>query len=283
MTKIKIAAPAKINLFLDVTGRLENGYHTIDTVMQSVSLCDYITITLTGTSGNAISLVCTENALPLDENNLAHRAADAFFKRADNIDRQNLEIVIEKHIPIAAGLAGGSTDAAGVLIALNLLYGERFSCEELCDIALPLGADIPFCVRGGTVRCGGIGEIFTSCRPMPGLFIVIAIGDDAVNTAWAYSQLDADAERLPHKNTVHAALESGDIDALCAGLYNVFENVVSSHEPLKKLMRESGAAGTLMSGSGPSVFGLFYDPLSAHTAYEALTENGYRAFLAKPC
>lgn len=263
---VELLAHAKINLFLDITGRLENGYHLIRSIMQSISLADRIRVTRCDCG---IHLTCRGSDLPCDERNLAYRTAEHFL-RAAGING-GAEIEVEKHIPVSAGLAGGSTDAAAVLRAMNVLYGSPFSMEELTALGKKIGADVPFCLSGGTMEVSGIGEILTPLSDLPDMAIVVAKCGEGVSTPQAYGALDrryANFAGIRREGT--AAV--GMYEALCEGirgrnvtkithcLYNVFEDVVLlEHEDasaLKRFFLEKGATA-LMSGSGPSVFGVF--------------------------
>mgnify|MGYP002572009307 CR=1 FL=1 len=189
--KITLPAPAKINLYLDVLGKRPDGYHNIKSVMQTVDLCDEITVEmLTPTPGlQSIQISCSEAALPCDARNLAHRAAVAFFNGC-NIYDFTCRIDIQKNIPMAAGLAGGSTDAAAVLRGLNALSGHPLDTDALCSLGAAIGADVPFCIRGGTLYTEQIGDVMVPCYPMPVAYIVIALGGRGVSTPTAYRMLD---------------------------------------------------------------------------------------------
>lgn len=253
---ITLKAKAKINLFLEITGRLDNGYHTISTVMQEIDLYDKITVTETATKG--ISLTSDCDTMPLDERNIAYKCADIFFKTT-NIENKGISIHIEKKIPMEAGLAGGSTDGAATLKALNEMYGYPLSTQELCRVGAKVGADIPFCILGGTVLCEGIGDIMTPIFPLPDCHILIAKGKDGVSTKWAYEQFDLMENREIKDNPMTELLKIGDINGICKGMYNCFEILVPSVSEIKDIMNEYGALGSMMSGSGTAVFGIFDD------------------------
>ena len=250
----RLEAKAKINLFLEITGRLPNGYHTISTVMQEISLCDYVT--LTKTENQNITITSDSDTMPLDQRNIAYKCAAAFFEKA-GIVNQGISIHIEKNIPMEAGLAGGSTDGAAVLKGLNEMFGHPFTVEELCSIGAKIGADIPFCILGGTVLCEGIGEIMTPIAPLPPCYILIAKGKEGVSTKWAYEQFDIMEDREIRDNPMPDLLKKGDINEICKGVYNCFELLVPSVEEIKDIMNHCGALGSMMSGSGTAVFGIF--------------------------
>lgn len=289
MKKEIIKAYAKINLHLDVIGKAENGYHEVATVMQTVSLCDEVEILLND-SGNH-SIICNSPSVPTDRKNLAWRAADLFFERAGLC--YGAEIKIKKNIPVAAGLAGGSTDAAAVFVGLNRLCGYPLSDEELLALGARLGADVPFCISGGTKFADHYGELLHDFPKMPECFIVVGCGNEGVSTPWAYSTLDEKyCDFVKGKYTsrdispLDLALRSGDVTKMCHCLYNIFEGAIEPHRPqvsrIKEVMRECGAIGAMMSGSGPSVFGVFNDEISATKAVKQLCAEGVDSFLSTP-
>ena len=278
---IKVNAYAKINLFLDIEGRREDGFHDILSVMQSVSLCDTVTVEKTADG------IKVENRIGIDtEKDLAYRAAHLFFEES-GIDG-GVKISIDKRIPMGAGLGGGSADAAAVLKALNELYGKPFSAEVLADLGLKLGSDVPFCVLGGTRIARGRGEKMTVIAPMPDCPMVIAIGDDHVSTPAQFAELDRRFDNFvlyePNRECVdgiNEAFNAGSAD-VSEHLYNIFEITGRFSPEIKEIMTACGACGTLMSGSGSSVFGIFSDDADAVTARDRLTEKGYRAFVCRP-
>ena len=276
---------AKLNLCLDAVGRRPDGYHELVSVMQTVSLCDKVTVTRT--AGRNVTL-STNGDLPTDGRNLAVRAAGAYFEAAGT--SFGADIVLEKTIPVQAGLGGGSADAAAVLRALNALDNGRFTIEQLCAVGARVGADVPFCVAGGTRLCRGIGERMTpiECRLSP--HVVVAVSGEGISTPRAFADLDArypdltrpaaEAEaRLP---AMIAALREGDLVALAASMYNRFEEVIEPLRPavsaLKKVLLAHDALAARMSGSGPAVFGLFETEQSANACAAALCAAGAQAF-----
>lgn len=270
-------AYAKINLTLDVTGKRADGYHEIRTVMQSVSLCDTISVE----RAEEITVSANKKAIPADKSNLAYIACEKFFEAAGI--RGGANVYIKKHIPVAAGLAGGSTDAAAVLRALNRLYKTGFSTEELCEIGASFGADIPYCVRGGTALCEGIGEVITVLPKLPRLNIVISIGGEGMSTPVMYAEIDK-RQSLPNIDTdgMVRAIQAQNISGIVAQLGNVFEEICAEKRPfvsaIKALMLKNGALGAAMSGSGPSVFGVFSDKTAAEACAKLLKNMGYYAF-----
>ncbi|HOP74478.1 MAG TPA: 4-(cytidine 5'-diphospho)-2-C-methyl-D-erythritol kinase [Bacillota bacterium] len=273
-----ITAPAKINLVLDVIGDRPDGYHEVDMVMQSIRLSDRIELK----TNETIQLTCTNPQVPLDRKNLAWRAAELL----QNVVRERrgevpgVTIHIEKKIPVAAGLAGGSTDAAGVLIGLNQLWDLGLSTEELMRLGLTLGADVPFCIMQHTARAEGIGEKLTSISSKLHCSVLLITPDIQVSTALVYQSLDTEGiRRHPDVNGVIAALETGDLERLCVSWGNVLEEVVLEKFPevarLKRILRDFGLHTVLMSGSGPSVFALNVDEKLADTIRESLPSTWF--------
>ncbi len=287
------AAYAKINLCLDVTARRPDGYHEIDGVMQSVTLCDALTVTFAPSSRTEVALYAEGNPqMPTDRRNLAVRAAERFLAAA-NMGGE-VHIGLQKRIPMAAGLAGGSTDAAAVLRALNRLTGFPLTAGELGAFGLGLGADVPFCIAGGSRRTQGIGELLEPCPPLPPCHLVIARRGEGVSTPWAYARLDelyhsfaADAVRpssgLPG---LLEALGRQSLDGVCGRLYNVFEPVVEECLPDVALLRggllSGGALAARMSGSGPAVYGVFRTEAEASDCCRALRELGAETYICCP-
>ncbi len=285
-------ANAKINLYLDVTGQRENGYHDILSIMQTVSLCDLVTVDFYRGEHTAIHLTASGNdAMPTDCRNLAWRAAEKYLQATGL--RGEVRIIIQKRIPMAAGLAGGSADAAAVLRGLNALAGEPMTTEALCALGATLGADIPFCIRGGAARVTGIGECMTDFPMMPDGYLVIACRGEGVSTPWAYGELDrkynhfkAPKNADDRVTVIKKAWESRDLLASCPHFFNLFEEVVTQTHPdveqIKACMTEHGAIRAMMSGSGPSVFGVFESAEAADAACGALQTAGAAAFVCHP-
>ena len=285
-------ANAKINLYLDVVGKRENGYHNIDSIMQTVSVCDLVGIDFRPGTHTSILLRASGNSqMPTDCRNLAWRAAELYLSKTGQTGE--VQISIEKHIPMAAGLAGGSSDAAAVLRGLNRLCGNRLSFFELSALGATLGADIPFCLMGGGARVGGIGEVLEPIAPMRGCFLAVACMGEGVSTPWAYGRLDelyhdfagrtadsARCERLIGSFANGSVLQNAD------AFYNIFEDAVPAERPsvdvLKQRMQKNGALCAMMSGSGPSVFGVFATQEEAILAVEELRKIGADAFVCHP-
>ena len=287
--KKTVKAYAKINLHLDVMGIAENGYHLVSTVMQTLSLCDDVDVSLTDADRHTVS--CTDPSIPTDEKNLVWRAADIFFDRA--AISKHADIKITKRIPAAAGLAGGSADAAAVFIALNELCGYPLTTEELLLAGASLGADVPFCIMGGTKFADRFGDVLHDFPSMPSCYIVVSAGKEGVSTPWAYSLLDTEFDGFragvyePRRiNVLRAAAEEGDLSGICGNTYNIFEGVIEKERAdvstLRGKLTECGALCSMMSGSGPSVFGIFDDLKKAEAARDTLSGDGFAAFVCEP-
>ena len=286
-------ANAKINLYLNVISKRENGYHNIVSLMQTVSLCDLVSVEFRPSAHTQITLRASGNAaMPTDCRNLAWRAAEKYLEATGQSGE--VLISIEKHIPMAAGLAGGSADAAAVLRALNRLCGSHLSVEALCELGGKLGADVPFCIVGGGALVEGIGERLTQIDSMPGSILVVACMGEGVSTPIAYAKLDdtycnftSPAPKDPRVERLLCAIKAGDLSGSYGDLFNLFEEVVPQMQgevdKVKDCMVGHGALRAMMSGSGPSVFGVFPDSLSAQAACEAIKAMGGQAFVCHPC
>ncbi|MBO4852533.1 MAG: 4-(cytidine 5'-diphospho)-2-C-methyl-D-erythritol kinase [Schwartzia sp.] len=268
---VQIEANAKINLTLDILGVRPDGYHEVEMVMQSVGLFDTIRVVR---RQSGIDLQMDAPSLPTDETNLAWKAARLFL---DVYKIQaGVAIEIEKRIPIAAGLAGGSTDAAGVLMGMNRLFEKGLSAQELCALGEKLGSDVPFCIEGGTMLATGRGEILRRLPDLPQLFVVLAKPPISVSTAWAYKTYDqVGVARHPDTKAMLAALDEGNVEKIAGGLANVLEEVtMKAHAVVgdyKRALSENGALASLMSGSGPTVFALAQTRPDAERAAAAIS------------
>lgn len=264
--QIKVNAYAKINLLLDIINKRNDGYHDLFMIMQSINLYD--TVTVTETKTRKITITCNIDDIPLDEHNIAYKAAAQFFKDT-KIKNKGINIDIVKRIPHAAGMAGGSADGAGVLVALNELTGADLSIDELCKIGVKIGADVPFCIKGGTLLAQGIGDILNKVKPLRKCFILIAKPDCSVNTAYAYRQFDECGKaHTPDKLGMLYAMQSRDLKSIAEKMENVFEQfiAVDNKVEIKSIMRNHNALGVCMSGSGPTVFGIFENKEDANNA-----------------
>lgn len=268
--KTEVKAYAKINLLLDIVATRKDGYHDLFMIMQSVGIYD--TVTVSKQKGRKITLSCNLDSIPVDEKNIAYKAAVAFFD-ACKIKNTGIHIDIVKRIPHAAGLAGGSADGAAVIKALNEIYKTNLSDKELCKIGVKVGADVPFCITGGTLLSQGIGEVLTSVKPLRRCFIVLAKPDFGVNTGYAYNQFDNEGKvHTPDKLGMLCAIQSRDLAQICSKMENVFEQFIEvpNRIDMKQIMRNNNALGTCMSGSGPTVFGIFENKNDAEKAAEEL-------------
>ena len=278
-------AYAKINLTLDVIAKRPDGYHDLKMIMQTVSLHDNIAVRV-GT-GDGIKTVSNLGYLPDDDRNIAVKAARAFFE-ATGIENDGVYIAIEKSIPVAAGLAGGSADGAAVLRALDKLYETNLGREKLCEIGLKVGADVPFCICGGTMLAEGVGEILTPLAPMPECFIVLCKPGYGMSTAKVFGSLKIDEiEKHPNTDAVISALNEGDVDKIAFNMYNVLEKIVAKEKEdisaIEKTLVSFGALGAVMSGSGSTTFGVFADEDKAKKAYNSLKAKYKETYIAKTC
>lgn len=295
---MRVLAPAKVNLYLRITGRRPDGYHLLDSVMVPVSLYDELEITAEKQTATArkietgrrteaerrprITVTCDDPTLPTDETNLAYKAAALFCKEAGV--HPKIMITLYKRIPFGAGLGGGSSDAAAVLKGLNVLFSQRFSEQQLCSLAVHLGADVPFFIPCQPARVEGIGEILSPMPALPLRWFVVVVPPFGVSTPWAYRQFDT----LP----ANAEMVSSELRQLAYGhwpstgcLINDLERVVVPARPaigqIKEQLLQAGANEALMSGSGSSVFGIFSRKEMAEQAAVLLQEQG-KTFMVKP-
>lgn len=272
---------AKINLTLDVIGKRPNGYHDVEMIMQTVSLFDLIIVDKTY---SGITISTNLKYLPTNEKNIAYKAAQIFFKKTGI--QGGVTIIIHKNIPVAAGLAGGSGNGAAVLCAMNALFNAELSEHELCSIAAELGADVPYCIMGGTRLAEGIGEILTPLPSMPKTTTLIVKPPINVSTAAIYEQIDnASIEKRPDTKRIIKALETGNVTEIAQNMCNVMEAVTEKMHPvvggIKKKLLINGAVGAVMSGSGPSVFGFFDDDKKAKLSHDSFAHQYKDVFLVK--
>lgn len=281
MDSIRIKAPAKINLTLDITGRLKNGYHTIESLFHSVSLFD--TITLTKTNSPSITITCDKPHIPLDSNNLCHKAAILFFEQ-HNISGSGLHIDIQKNIPSEAGMGGGSADAAATLKGLYKLYNIE-NTDSILELGLRLGADVPFCILNRPSFVTGIGEKMTEVAPLPDCHIVIVKPDFGSSTKEAYSKYDlVDTVAVYDSKAVCDAVEKSDLKGISENLYNIFEALLDIDEiyEIKTEFIKYGALGSSMSGSGTAVFGIYDDSGNAEKAAEYFRGMYSQVYVCRP-
>lgn len=275
MNQIVIKAMAKVNLGLDVLRRLENGYHEVKMVMQTVDLYDELTVTKEGTE----EIIITSNTgeLPLNEDNLIYKAAKLLFEKAGCA--YGVSIHLNKNIPIAAGMAGGSTDAAATVLALNALFEFGFSKEELAEIGVKIGADVPYCIYGGTYLSEGIGEVLTKLPDAPDCYIVIAKPPIGVSTKYVYENLHIETvKEHPDMDGMVDAIKQNSLQGVVNKMGNVLETVTIKRYPeierMKQCLLDNGAMNALMSGSGPTVFGIFTEKETADKALGELEKTG---------
>jgi 4-diphosphocytidyl-2-C-methyl-D-erythritol kinase len=273
MWKWAVEAPAKINLSLDVLERLPNGYHRLAMLMQTVGLTDGIELE---ERPAGIALACGDSApyLPSGSGNLAWKAAAAFFEKCP--EHGGVHIRLNKRIPVAAGLAGGSTDAAAVLAGLNLMHGNPFSPAELSEIGVRLGADVPYCLVGGTCLAEGIGEILSPLPSFKGFWLVLVKPSFSVSTPWVFARLRLDdMGKRPDTAKLAELIAKRDLPGAARGMENILESVTMPFHPeighIREWMLRLGALGSRMSGSGPSVFGFFRDEQAARAAHERIS------------
>lgn len=270
MESIELAAYAKINLGLDVVRRLENGYHEVKMVMQTIGLHDTLRLEKTK---EGIALFVDSSEAPADENNLAYQAARLLKEHCGVAE--GISIHLQKRIPVAAGMAGGSTDAAAVLNGMNRLFSLGLSEEELCGIGVRLGADVPYCIMGGTALAEGIGEKLTVLPDAPDSVVLVAKPPISVSTKYVYETLRlSEIEKHPDIDGMVSAVREGSLAGIVSRMENVLESVTEKEHSvitrIKHFMEENGAKKALMSGSGPTVFGIYEDRAVAEKAAEKL-------------
>ena len=279
--QVTVHAAAKINLPLDVVGVREDGYHLLESVMQSADCYD----TLTATATDDELTLETVGAPPCPvEKNTAYRAAQVFLRETGV--KGGAALTLHKRIPQQAGMGGGSADAAATLIALDKLYDTRLSTETLCEMGAQVGADVPFCVLGGTAMVTGIGEGLEPLPPLPDCYIVVAQPTDGVSTAAAYAAIDREPiTRHPDNRAVRDALCRGDLGAVCAEVFNVFEPATALDGVLaiRRRMEEFSPLASQMTGSGSAVFAIFDDADRATACADALAQEQPVAFVCRPC
>ena len=271
--KFQMKAHAKINLGLDVVGKLPNGYHEVRMVMQTVGIYDELTFSRTECG---IMVTTDSEELPIEEDNLIYKAANLMKDKYDI--REGIHIHLQKNIPIAAGMAGGSADAAAAMKGISRMFGLDTSLLELMELGASIGADVPYCVIGGTALAEGIGEKLTPLEPAPECFVLVAKPDINVSTRYVYERLNVAAiEKHPDIDGMVAAIGKGSLQGILDRMENVLESVTVQDYPvvdaLKQRMKELGAVNSLMSGSGPTVFGIFLEKRLAEAALDRLAQE----------
>lgn len=279
--KVVLEANAKVNLLLDVTGVKENGYHSLFTVMQSVSLSD--TVSVKTTASGEITVSCSDPAIPTDESNIVYKCAKLFFEET-GLTFRGVHINIEKRIPSQAGLGGGSADGAAVLVALNEMFATGLSERALCAMGAKVGADIPFCLVGGTALALDIGSVVAPLPDLKPCFFVIVKPKDSVSTKEAYAELDSADIKHPKNTEMLDALVSGDFDSTMKYCSNVFEQAIDVYGrvDIKDIMLRNGCYAACMSGSGSAVFGVFGDITSAEECSDELEDRFDDIFICEP-
>ena len=276
---VTVLAPAKLNLSLDVVGTLPNGYHDLDMVMQAITLHE----TLVLRRSRYLTVRMPGSFVPVNEKNTAVKAALAFFHYTGLL--AGVDITIRKQVPVRAGMAGGSADAAGVLVGMNELYGARLSMSELCALGASIGADVPFALMGGTCRVQGIGDLLKPLPPCPDCWFVVAMPSVGISTPEAFQRYDRmGSPAHPDCAGQEQAVRDGDLTALCAAAGNALEFCSGATETpaIRSILDANGALTSLMTGSGAAVFGIFDDPDRARSAAEALRTEYQQVYLARP-
>ena len=281
---MEVKALAKLNLSLDVLGTRPDGYHDMKMVMQSITLSDDITVT--DNDGQGIRVSSNVGFLPTNEKNLAVAAALRFYESLGKEPR-SIDLSLEKSIPVCAGMAGGSSDAAAVLRALNEMEGRPYDMMELAKVGEKVGSDVPYCVLGTTALAEGRGEVLTNLPALPHCWVVVCKPDFPVSTPELFGKIDRCKVRCrPDTDGMIRALEQGDLEGIARRMYNVFEDVLPERQrnrvrDIKNTLIQCGALGANMSGTGPTAFGLFEDEAAAREAYAQLKEQYKETYLAE--
>lgn len=285
MTQVKVKAPAKINLSLDIVGRRPDGYHTVSMVLQAVSLYDSLSVSMDeGVASDAVNIVCEGYDIPCDKTNIVYKAAQAFYHYT-GVEAHPLSVVIEKEIPTQAGLAGGSADGAAMVLALNYLYETRLTMKEMAEICSKVGSDVPFCLLGGTMLATGTGTTLKKLCALQKCHIVICKPEISVSTKEAYEKCDSKPYKgFLYTDEVVKQLYRRDIRGMSSCLYNEFEQVLTLPEinEIKKLMMKQKALGASMSGSGSAVYAVFQTEKQAKSCVSALKKRYDKVFLCEP-
>lgn len=285
--RITAKAPAKINITLDILSRRADGYHDVDMLMQAVSLYDEVTVTANpqDSAQGEITVTCNKEGVPCDSSNIVYKCAKAFFEYTGKT-HGDMTIHIEKTIPFGAGLAGGSADGAAVIVILNRMYDTKLKEDELCRIGEKVGADIPFCIVGGTRRATETGTTLQKLPKLPNCYVLICKPEVSISTAKAYALADSrTGAKFSYTDLAVKALYSGSIRNVSDFLHNDFEEVLSLDiiNSIKSVMLKGKAQGSAMSGSGSAVFGLFLTERKANKCADILRETYEDVFVAEPC
>lgn len=278
---MKIKAYAKINISLDVVGKRQDGYHLLEMIMQTIDLYDIVEV---DKIESGIKLECNKYYVPVDERNIAYKAADLFKKTYNILDGVYINIV--KNIPVCAGLAGGSTNAAAVLKIMNKIFNINASDEELRKIAVKLGADVPYCINGGTALCKGIGEEITQLKSFKDKIVVVVKPNFGISTKEVYKEFNLDKVIFhPDTKKIIKAIEEDDLKVVASNMKNLLENVSLKKNRtiinIKEDIRKNGCLGTMMSGSGPTVFAFFDDMFKAQLCYDYMKTKYTDVFITR--
>lgn len=279
MKQVTVLAPAKLNLALDVVGVLPGGYHALDMVMQTITLYERVVLR----RSQRLVLRLPGSRVPPNEKNTAYKAALAFFHYTGLL--AGVEMEIYKSVPVRAGMAGGSADAAAVLVGLNALYGAKLSVSELCALGATIGADVPFALMGGTCRVQGMGDLIKALPPCPDCWFVVVMPSVGVSTPQAFARYDqVGSPYHPDCAALESAMKAGDMAGVCAAAGNALEHCSGAAETprIRALLEDSGAKASLMTGSGAAVFGIFEDEAAARRAAGTLQARYKQVYLARP-
>ncbi len=280
MKQVTVLAPAKLNLTLDVLGVEPNGYHSLDMIMQTIDLYEQITLR----KSRGLSLRLPNSRVPANDSNTAIKAALAFFHYTGLL--AGVDIEIQKAVPVRAGMAGGSADAAGVLVGLNALYDARLSVSELCALGAKIGADVPFALLGGTARVQGVGDLMKALPPCPDCIFVVCMPAAGISTPKAFARYDQIGSSIhPDGAAAEQAIRAEDLQALAKEMKNALEESSESchNGAIREILDRSGALASLMTGSGAAVFGMFDSMEKARQAAQQLKKRYPQVYIQKPC
>lgn len=280
--KIKVSAPAKVNLAVDVMGRRPDGYHSVSLVLQAISIYD--TVTITSNESEEITISCNDENVPCDKSNIAYKAAERFF-HSTGIKNAGINIDIEKVIPSQAGLGGGSSDGAAVIMGLNVMFNTHLKDKEMEEICSYIGADVPFFINGGTQLATGIGTDMEKLHSMPECYMVVCKPDINVSTKEAYDAIDAQSvKQFKYSDEVVKGIYMRSLNSVVTSMYNDFDVFLDIKEvnDIKKFMYDHKAKGACMSGSGSAVFGVFKTEKHAQKCADALKKKYEKTFVCKP-
>lgn len=280
---VKVKSYAKLNLFLEITGKREDGYHLLNSVMQSVSLCDILEFS--AVDGSGIEIISDVKGIPLDEKNLIWKSIEKFYDCAKDAERKKIIVRLQKNIPAMAGMAGGSSNAAAALVAMNEMYFRPFSVYELCKIGAEIGADVPFCIMGGTVLCRGIGDKMSRLPSLENCCFLVVKPDVSISTPEAYKKFDnMEITQKPDYDNFFEGLKNGNTDLMSVSMYNSLEYAcgLKEIEEIKDKLIRCGALNAMMTGSGSAVFGVFDEVSDAENALSEFDNYSFSGVF-KPC